>query len=183
VRYDLVNPADGDPGVCGGTVHLYLEPYMPTPTLYVIGCGHVGRKVVELAHWLGFRVVAFDDRPDHVTDDAVPLADARLSGSLAAALEAHPVTPETHVVVVTRNMGLDLTQLPLLVTTPARTIGVMGSRRRWEETRAKLEAQGVDRAALERVRSPIGVEIDAETPEEIAVSILAQIVAERRGAG
>src|SRR5262245_38482958 len=64
VQYDLVNPAGGDPGVCGGTVQLYLEPYMPTPTIYVIGCGHVGAKVVELAHWLGFRVVVYDDRPE-----------------------------------------------------------------------------------------------------------------------
>jgi len=181
--YDLVDPRRGDPGVCGGSVHLYLEPHMPTPTLFVIGCGHVGRAVVELAHWLGFRVVAFDDRPDHVTDETVPLADVRLSGSLSDALREAPVTPQTHIVVVTRNMGLDVEQLPALLGTPARSIGVMGSTRRWEATRTTLLANGVAATELDRIQSPVGVELHAETPEEIALSIMAQIVALRREAG
>ncbi len=182
VDYDLVNPRHGDPGVCGGSVHLYLEPYMPTPTLFVVGCGHVGRAVVELAHWLGFRVVAFDDRSDHVTEEAVPLADVRVSGPLSEALLRIPVTEYTHVVVVTRNMGLDLEQLPLLLASPARSIGVMGSSRRWEVTRTELASRGVEASQLDRIQSPIGVELNAETPEEIALSILAQIVALRREA-
>ena len=182
IRFELVDPAQGDPGVCGGEVSVYLEPYMPTPTVYVVGCGHVGSAVVELAHWLGFRVVASDDRPELVADDLLPLADARLTGDLADAIAAEPIHAETHVVVLTRNMGLDLTLLPVLLETGARSVGVMGSARRWATTRSKLIEQGVDDERLERVLSPIGLELQAETPQEIAVSILAEIVALRRGA-
>jgi xanthine dehydrogenase accessory factor len=182
VDYNLVDPSSGDPGVCGGSVHLYLEPYMPTPTVFVIGCGHVGRAVVDLAHWMGFRVVAYDDRPEHVEPDALTNADVVLSGDLAEAMRNHPPTAETHVVMVTRNVALDLSLLPTVLTSEARTIGLMGSKRRWDTTRARLAELGVTEEQISRVHSPIGIELQAETPEEIAVSILAEIVACRRGA-
>ncbi len=182
LHFELVDPKRGDPGVCGGDVQLYLEPYMPNATIYVIGCGHVGRAVVDLAHWLGYRVVAFDDRADQVTEDLLPHADIRLHGSVADALAAHPPTSETHVVVLTRNMGLDLDIIPAVLATPARSIGLMGSNRRWATTRAELERRGLAPDQLDRVRSPIGIELHAETPEEIAVSVLAEIVGSRRGA-
>jgi len=180
VRYDLVDPVQGDPGVCGGEVHLYLEPYMPPATIFVIGCGHIGSAVVELAHWMGFRVVVFDDRPELVADAAVPLADVRLSGDFATALQVAPISDQTHVVVVTRNMGVDLELLPHLLGSGARSIGVMGSTRRWATTRAELANRGVAVAQLDAVSSPIGLDLHAETPQEIAVSILAEIVAMRR---
>ncbi|MDO8364613.1 MAG: XdhC/CoxI family protein [Actinomycetota bacterium] len=180
IHYDLVDPGLGDPGVCGGEVHLFLEPHMPAATVYVIGCGHIGSAVVELAHWMGFRVVVFDDRPELVTSEAAPLADVRLSGELAAALQQAPITDQTHVVVVTRNMALDLQLLPLLLGAGARSIGVMGSARRWAATRAELAEHGVPAEQLDAVASPIGLDLNAETPQEIAVSILAQIVALRR---
>ena len=103
----LVDPGRGDPGVCGGDVHLYLEPYMPVPTVFVVGCGHVGKAVVTLAKWLGFRVVATDDRPELVSADELPMADERHTGLVSEALDLHPITAETHVVVVTRNAGID----------------------------------------------------------------------------
>jgi xanthine dehydrogenase accessory factor len=180
LRYDLLDPRQGDPGVCGGEVHVYLEPYMPPATVFVVGCGHVGAAVVELAHWMGFRVVAYDDRPELASAEVVPLADARLSGDIETAIAAAPVTPETHVVVVTRNVALDLELLPPLLASPARSIGVMGSRRRWETTRAELADRGVPQEALDKVLSPIGLELSAETPQEIAVSILGEIVRLRR---
>ena len=180
LRYDLVDPLQGDPGVCGGEVHLYLEPHMPPPTVYVIGCGHVGAAVVQLAHWMGMRVVAYDDRPELVTAEVVPLADARVSGDIAAALQTVPVTTDTHLVVVTRSGAIDLQLLPALLATDARSIGVIGSRRRWDTTSAALRQQGVTDEQLALVSSPIGLDLHAETPEEIAVSILAEIVALRR---
>lgn len=182
LHFQLVDPSSGDPGVCGGSVDLYLEPHMPTPTIFVVGCGHVGKAVVELAHWLGFRVVAYDDRSELVSPELLPHADVILSGTISDALAAHPPTPETHVVVLTRNMRLDLELLPPLLESRARTIGVMGSERRWDTTRRELESCGIDTARLERVLSPVGVELQAETPQEIAVSVLAQIIGIRRGA-
>ena len=183
IRYDLVDPTNGDPGVCGGEVHLFLEPYMPPATIYVIGCGHIGAAVVELAHWMGFRVVAFDDRAELVTEATVPLADLRLAGDLAAALEAAPITDQTHVVVVTRNIGLDLQLLPLLLGTGARSLGVMGSSRRWATTCAELSKRGITAVQLAEAKAPIGLDLHAETPQEIAVSILGEIVALRRNGG
>jgi xanthine dehydrogenase accessory factor len=178
--YQLVNPSTGDPGVCGGEATISLEPFMPTPTVYVVGCGHVGKAVVELAHWMGFRVIATDDRPGLATPDELPLADATVSGHITDSVREQPITAETHVVVVTRNMAIDLDLLPHLLATPARTIGVMGSQRRWTETRTALLAAGVQADSLERITAPIGIELHAETPEEIAVSILAEIVSLRR---
>ena len=180
LRYELLDPSTGDPGVCGGEVELYVEPHLSEATIYVIGCGHVGRAVVDLAHWLGFRVVATDDRAELVTEADLPHADARIAGSIAEALAAAPITANTDVVVVTRNVAVDLEVLPRLAASPARSIGVMGSRRRWSTTRGLLAERGVTEAQLERFRSPLGIEIAAETPEEIAVSILAEIIAGRR---
>jgi xanthine dehydrogenase accessory factor len=180
LSYELLDPSTGDPGVCGGEVQIYVEPYLPTPTIYVIGCGHVGKAVVELAHWLGFRVVATDDRVELATPDAVPLADAVIGGSIADAIAAEPITSETHVVVVTRNVAVDLALLPHLVRTPARSIGVMGSKRRWTTTAEKLADAGLTATEIARITAPIGIELHAETPEEIAVSILGEIVALRR---
>ena len=80
--------------------------------MYVIGCGHVGAAVVDLAHWLGYRTVAIDDRPDLVTEQALPHADVRFAGQIDAALEAHPVPEDASVVVVTRSPEMDVRILP-----------------------------------------------------------------------
>ena len=152
---------------------------MPKPMLFVVGAGHVGRAVSDLAQWLGFRTVVWDDRSE-VIDDAEH-ADTTLSGPITAALKAEPVTAETSIVVVTRNVKLDLEILPPLLKTSARYIGLMGSTRRWETTRQGLADQGIGPTELDRISAPIGVEIQAETPEEVAVSILAQVIGNRRG--
>lgn len=180
LSYALVDPQRGDPGVCGGEVEIYLEPSMPPPTLLVAGCGHVGKAVIELAHWLGFRTVATDDRPEQVTEAAVPLADVRVAGDMADALAASPPTAATAVVLVSRSVDYDVAAIPALVATPAPYIGVMGSARRWATTRKRLEDAGLDAAALDDVRAPIGIEIGAETVEEIAVSIMAEVIAAMR---
>jgi xanthine dehydrogenase accessory factor len=181
LQFSLVDPTAGDPGVCGGEVDLYLEPHMPTTTVFVVGAGHVGAAVVELASWLGYRVVAWDDRADQL--DAITADGDRLeiaSGPIAEAIAAFGVDENTRVVMVTRNVALDLEILPALLASPAPTIGLMGSRRRWETTRKALVAAGIAEADLARVHSPIGVEINAETPAEIAVSIIAELVAHER---
>jgi xanthine dehydrogenase accessory factor len=183
IDYDLVDVARGDPGVCGGSVAIYLEPYMPPHTVYVIGCGHVGRAVVDLAHWLGFRTVAADDRADLVTAEAVPEADVRFAGSVPDLLAAHPVPDDASMIVVTRSAELDAAILPDLVATPARYIGVMGSKRRWRTTRAQLEAAGLAADRLDSIHVPIGIDLNAETVEEIAVSILSEVIRVNRTAG
>ncbi|MDH3683754.1 MAG: XdhC/CoxI family protein, partial [Acidimicrobiia bacterium] len=182
LHYSLLDPSAGDPGVCGGEVELYLEPYMPRTTVYVVGAGHVGRAVIELADWLGYRVVAWDDRSEVLEETGGGLADGvtTVTGPIADAVVAEPIDAHTRVVMVTRNAALDVELLPVLLASPATYIGLMGSDRRWATTRRKLLEAGVEEADLARVHAPIGVEISAETPAEIAVSILAEVISHER---
>ena len=193
LSYRLVDPGRGDPGVCGGDVRIFVEPHMPKPTVIVMGYGHVGRAVAQLAGWLGFRVVATDDRPviDANADDAEPsdATDAEVAGAaldelvigtVDDLLAGRTLDQDTAVVLVTRNVDVDAAALPALLSTDAGYVGVMGSERRWNTTRARLESEGVAPEALDRVHAPIGIEVGAETPEEIALSIMAEVVAHRR---
>ena len=181
VPYSLVDPARGDPGVCGGEVEVYIEPYFSPATVFVIGGGHVGRAVVRLASWLGYRVAVHDDRTELATPELIPDADYYLSGDFDEAIADFQITHNTYVVVVTRNVLVDRQILPQLLETPAPYVGVIGSRRRWAETKRLLNQDGYADETLARFHSPIGLELHAETPEEIAVSIMAEIIMFRRG--
>lgn len=180
VEYGLVDPSQGDPGICGGELKLYMEPYMPAHTVYVIGCGHVGRAVIDLSHWLGYRTIAIDDRAELVSEEAMPNADIRFCGPVPEALAANPVGEDASVVVVTRSPELDAEIVPTLLDTPAGYIGVMGSKRRWQSTKERILSQGINEAAMERIHVPIGLDINAETLEEIAVSIMSQVIEANR---
>lgn len=181
LTYQLVDPKRGDPGVCGGEVQIYLERYSPPATLFVIGAGHVGRAVAHLAKWLGWRVVVQDDRPEFAQPEQIPDADLLLPVSIEEALHQFTITANTYIAVVTRNVLIDRQILPHLLPTPAPYIGIIGSRRRWAETKRLLMTDGFDEADLSRFHSPIGLELAAETPEEIAVSIMAEIIMLKRG--
>lgn len=181
LNYSFADPARGDPGVCGGQVEVYVEPNLPQPTLVVVGAGHVGQAVAHLGAWLGFHVVASDDRPEFSTPESVPTADAFHTGPLSELPEFMPIKPWTYIVLTTRGVDVDVEGLPLLLDSPAGYIGVIGSRRRWTVARTKMLEMGVPAEKLDRVRSPIGLELNAETPEEIAVSILAEIIMLRHG--
>ena len=181
LQYSMVDPARGDPGVCGGTLSIFVEPVLPRPALVVAGGGHVGRAVVHLAKWLGFRVALCDDRAEFCTPEAVPGADEYLPCALADLPAQFPINRYTYLVLATRNVQVDVAGLPALLQTEAAYIGVIGSRRRWQTTRKKLLEAGIPPETLDRVVSPMGLEINAETPEEIALSILAEIIMLRRG--
>lgn len=181
LEYSMVDPQRGDVGVCGGQVEVFVEPVQPRPVLVVIGSGHVGKAVVHLAHWLGFWVAVNDDRPEFCTPQATPEADAYYLAPMSELPQQLDITPWTYLVLTTRGNDLDVQGLPALLKTQAAYIGVIGSRRRWTSTRQQLLAQGVSAEALARVHSPVGLRINAETPEEIAVSILAEIIMLRQG--
>lgn len=176
LTYNLSDLGAGDPGVCGGTVRVFVEPLLTPVTLVVIGCGHVGRAVAELAKWLELHVVVVDDRPGYATPEVIPGMDGYHTVAAAELLDHVAITPRTAVAAVTRGLPVDERLLPVLLATEAPYIGLIGSRRRWALTIEALEAQGLPREQLSRVRAPIGLEIGAETPKEIAVSILAEII-------
>jgi xanthine dehydrogenase accessory factor len=180
LQYTLSDPAGGDPGVCGGEIEVFVEPLAMRPTLVVVGGGHVGKAVAHLGRWLGFRLVVSDDRPEFCTPDAVPDADQYIQCELSDLPSRLPVNENTYLVLATRGVPVDVEGLPSLLSHAAAYIGIIGSRKRWETTRQELLARGVPEADLRRVTSPMGLELNAETPEEIAVSILAQIIQQRR---
>lgn len=181
LHIDLVDPARGDAGVCGGQVDVFLEPIVPDPTLLVIGCGHCGRALAELGHWLGYRVIAVDDRAELCNPQAMPYADEHHAIPADQIATSIPIHDRTYIAAVTRSVPFDVAMLPGLLGTPAPYIGVMGSRRRWAVTSKQLLEQGIAQKELERIHAPIGLELNAETPHEIAVSIMAEIIALQRG--
>ena len=179
--YTMVDPQRGDPGICGGQLDVFVEPILPSAILLLIGGGHVGKAVAHLAHWLGFKVVVSDDRPAFCTPEAIPDADAYYPVPMADLPGQLEITPWTYLVLTTRGSDVDVAGIPALLETPAAYIGVIGSRRRWDMTRKQLIAAGIQEGLLDRVRSPIGLELNAETPNEIAVSIMAEILMLRDG--
>lgn len=181
LQYSMTDPGRGDPGVCGGQLEVFVEPLIPKPVVVVIGSGHVGKAVAHLAHWLGFYVVVNDDRPEFCTPEAVPGGDEYLAVPIPELPQKMKITPWTYLILTTRGVDVDVKGLPILLETSAAYIGVIGSRRRWTTTRKKLLGDGIPTEMLDRVRSPIGLELNAETPEEIAVSILAEIIMLRQG--
>lgn len=184
LHYNMSDPARGDPGVCGGQVEVFVEPILPVPTVVVIGAGHVGKAVAHLAKWLNFRVAVSDDRPAFCNKEAIPDADAFHVCDMQDLPSRVKIDSRTFLVLTTRGSSLDVEGLPVLLRSPAAYIGVIGSRRRWATTVKGLEERGVAKAELARVHSPMGIELRAETPEEIAVSIMAEVLMVRfRGSG
>ncbi len=184
LHYNMSDPARGDPGVCGGQVEVFVEPILPRPVIVVIGAGHVGKAVAHLAKWLGFRVAVSDDRPEFCNKETVPDADEFCTGSMEQLPSTLRIDRQTYLILTTRGSSVDVAGLPALLDTPAAYIGVIGSKRRWATTLKELEARGISGERLARVHSPMGLELQAETPEEIAVSIMAEILMIReRGTG
>jgi xanthine dehydrogenase accessory factor len=141
----------------------------------------VAIPVVEVGHLCGFRVVVVDDRADMVGEDRFPNAAERIAGDIVEALRTLSITPCTYVVIITRGHAYDEAALRAIIDSPAGYIGMIGSRRKVRITFDHLRADGVEEALIGRVHAPIGLEIGAQTPAEIAVSILAEIIVQRKG--
>lgn len=158
---------------------LLAEPAIAKPHLIVLGCGHVGQAVAQLGKMLDFSVTAVDDRPDYANRVLFPQTDQIICQPFDQALQHIPLNQNTFVVIVTRGHRYDQDCLALVANNPVRYVGMIGSRRRVRGVMQQLADQGIPREALERVNAPIGLNIGAETPAEIAVSIMAQIIAVR----
>jgi len=176
LSYTMADPARGDPGVCGGTVEVFVEPILPPAMIVVIGAGHVGKAVVHLAKWLGFGVAVSDDRAEFCNPEAVPGADAYYPVEMGELTEHLKVNRQTYIVITSRGSAIDAKGLPKLLESEPAYVGVIGSRRRWLTTVKALREKGVSDEKIAQVHSPMGLELNAETPEEIAVSIIAEIL-------
>ncbi len=180
--YTLNDLAAGDPGICGGTVEVFIEPLLLAPRLLVIGGGHVGKALAQLAKWMDFRVILSDDRVEFCNPEYLPGMDEYIVCKPAEITHRIHIDSRTYVAAVTRGLPVDMHLIPALLATSAAYIGLIGSRRRWALTAQALrEQQHLTTAQLNRVRAPIGLELQAESPKEIALSIMAEITMLRHG--
>ncbi len=182
--YDLTPEQAGEEGlVCGGRMEVFIEPLESTPDLAILGAGHVARPLCTLAAMAGFRVSVLDDRNKYATSARFPEADRVVASPFESAAEVLRLTPRSFVVVVTRGHRGDATAIASCLPRQPRFLGLLGSRAKMVHVFADLAERGFSSEDLARVETPLGVEIGAETPEEIAVSIVARMIAVRRGVG
>src|SRR5262245_25150318 len=180
--YDLTPDQAGEDGlVCGGRMEAFIEPIESTPTLCIFGAGHVAAPLARMARSVGFRVEVADDRVKFANRERFPDADAVLVDGFAAAAARMTLGRNSYAVVVTRGHGGDPEALEAVIGKGLRYVGLLGSRPKLVHVAAALEERGLTPDALAEIRCPLGLEIGAMTPEEIAVSILAEMIAVRRG--
>ena len=183
VRYELTDEIAEEQGlICGGQMEVFIEPLVPSPDVYVIGAGHVSQSLSAIAHAVGFRVHVVDDRTMFANAGRFPDAVEIVAEPIPDWLARADLPPAAFVVVVTRGHKHDFEALKALAGRPLRYVGMIGSRAKVLKIRAALEQAGVGADWLATVHAPIGLRIGAVTPEEIAVSIVAELVAIRRGA-
>jgi xanthine dehydrogenase accessory factor len=173
---------DSDAGMaCGGSMDVFLEPLTAAPLVLVVGGGHVGQAVARVAKDAGFRVEVVDDRPDVVSPERFPFADRRLVGGVELLDGALRIDGASHVVVVTRGHRFDREWVEALADTRPAYLGMIGSLEKVQRTFQQMTGTGLAEDFLESIHAPIGLDIGAETPEEIAVSVVAEIIAVRHG--
>ncbi len=164
-----------------GEVEVFFESFPPPPTLIIFGAVHVAQPLTTMAKQLGFRVVVVDVRAKLATADRFPDADEIVLEWPDVALKNRTVEPSTAIAILSHDPKFDEPALLGSLATPARYIGAVGSRKTNEDRHARLREAGVDEESMSRVRGPIGLDIGASTPEEMAISILAEIIASQHG--
>jgi xanthine dehydrogenase accessory factor len=167
--------------VCGGQMDVHIDPLEPTPHLYIVGAGHVGWHLGRLAGAAGFRIHVVDDREKFANGERFPEAEEVVAEPIPEWLVRAQLPPSAFVVVVTRGHTHDLEAMRALATRELRYLGLIGSRAKVRRIYDVLLADGVPADALDRVHAPIGLDIGAVTPAEIAISIMAELIAVRRG--
>jgi xanthine dehydrogenase accessory factor len=170
-RPELVSLAE-----CEGRPTFFLEPVKPNEVLLLFGAGHISTFVASLAHMVGFRVCVVDDRREFANTGRFPTADQLIVCSVAEAFNRIAVTPSTFIAIVTRGHIYDREALRAALATQPAYLGMIGSRRKRDLIYSSLMEEGILAEALRRVHTPIGISIGAETPEEIAVSIVAELI-------
>jgi len=166
---------------CGGNMSVYIEPQGQRPLLVMFGAGHVGRAVASLAHGCGFRVVVVDERPECASEALLPGADQVICLPVQKAFAQLQLEAEDYAVIATPGHLADFAAVRGCLATGAGFIGLLGSRRKRETLLQTLEDEGFAAEQRQRIITPVGVDIGAQTPEELAVSIVGQLIARRRG--
>ncbi len=182
MTFNLNNEASYDHGlICGGTLEIFVEPILPQPVLYIFGAGHVSMALAQAAHTAGFAIAVIDDRESFANRERFPMA-REVYTSYEEAFERIQANAASYLIIVTRGHKDDMRVLAWAVGTEARYIGMIGSKRKVLSVYKALEKEGVPAEKFEGVHAPVGLEIGALTPEEIAISITAELIAVRRNA-
>ena len=166
--------------LCGGELEVFIEPILTPPTLYIFGGGHISLPLAKMGKLLGFKIAVIDDRAEFANPDRFPEAEIILADHFTKSFPKLKIDKSSYIVIVTRNHQYDDIVLEWAVGTQAKYIGMIGSKTKNKAIFSHLLAKGISRELLDKVHAPIGLEIHAQTPEEIAVSILAEIVKGRR---
>jgi len=167
----------------GDPLEVYIEIRRPVQELVVVGAGHIAQPMAHIGALLGFRVTVIDDRPEFATRERFPEADRVLRADFSDPFADVPIHDRTHILLVTRGHKYDYDCLvrALRMDPPPAYIGMIGSRRRVRATYVQLVEEGFGQALIARIHAPVGLDVGAETPEEIAVSVAAELVMLRRG--
>jgi xanthine dehydrogenase accessory factor len=181
LTFSLGQDAAYDNGlICGGQLNVFVEPVLPQPFAFIFGAGHISKSLSKVATMAGFATVVVDNRDSFANRDRFPEADQVYAQEYEEVFPKLEVNESSYIMIVTRGHRDDMRVLKWAVSTSARYIAMIGSKRKTIGVVKELEKEGVARAALEKIFAPMGLEIGAITPEEIAVSVVAEMIAVRR---
>jgi xanthine dehydrogenase accessory factor len=181
LTFDLNQDPKYDTGlVCGGTLEIFVEPILPPAELYIFGAGHVAASLYKVAKITGFDITVVDDREVYASRERFPEAEKIIAEDFEKAMAQLSPSESSYIVIVTRGHRDDMRVLRWAVQTPARYIGMIGSKRKTITIFKELQSEGLSAQLFDRVHAPVGLDIGAITPEEIAVSITAELIARRR---
>jgi len=184
LTFNLGQDAAYDNGlICGGQLDIFVEPVLPVPRAFIFGGGHISKSLSQIATLAGFATVVVDNRDTFANRERFPEAADVYAAEYEEVFPTLAINETSYVIIVTRGHRDDMRVLKLAVGTPARYIAMIGSKRKVLNVVRELEKEGLPRAAFERIHAPMGLDIGAQSPEEIAVSVTAEMIAVRRNAG
>ncbi|MDX2269536.1 MAG: XdhC/CoxI family protein [Bryobacter sp.] len=183
MSFSLGQDAAYDNGlICGGQLNVFVEPVLPQPAALIFGAGHISKSLAQVTQMAGFGVTIVDNRETFANRERFPQVDEVIAAEYEEVFPKLEVNTSSYVIIVTRGHRDDMRVLRWAITTPARYIAMIGSRRKVIAVLREFEKEGVSREDFERIHAPMGLEIGAITPEEIAVSVAAEMIAVRRQA-
>lgn len=181
LNFNLGQDAAYDNGlICGGQLNIFVEPILPQPRAYIFGAGHVSKCLSKVATMAGFATVVIDDRESFANRERFPEADEVMAGDYEGIFPKLEMNSSSYVVIVTRGHRDDMRVLRWAIEQPARYVAMIGSRRKVLGVKKEILKEGVAEELFERLHAPMGLEIGAISPEEIAVSVVAEMIAVRR---
>jgi xanthine dehydrogenase accessory factor len=183
LTFNLGQDAAYDNGlICGGQLDVFVEPVLPIPQAFIFGAGHISKSLSKVVTLAGFASVVVDNRESFANRERFPEAAAVHAAEYEEIFPQLAINETSYLIIVTRGHRDDMRVLKLALSTPARYLAMIGSKRKVLNVIRELEREGVDRAAFEKIHAPMGLDIGAISPEEIAISVTAEMIAVRRGA-